>query len=252
MPLRFAWYPTFFALVWGVQQLAANDMDLGPAARSLFALAAGSLTITFVVQLLVRRSPISAAIAGVIVLAFLRGGSPGTLGAFALLAVLIAIEQRFEHLGRLRLPWATIHNSITVIAAVMLGVGIATYSQALVSRPEATYQSAWFDQSLALATRPNLYVIIADGHGRADVLHDSYGYDKSAFVAGLQSLGFQVASSSRANYLDTEQSLPSFFSGAHLSDLGMDMARPPDPVFLAAALRENPATQALHNLGYQV
>ncbi len=56
---------------------------------------------------------------------------------------------------------------------------------------------------------PDIYYIILDGYGRADVLQALYHYDNRAFITALQQQGFVVVPHSQANYPRTALSLPS-------------------------------------------
>src|SRR5688572_21587798 len=56
---------------------------------------------------------------------------------------------------------------------------------------------------------PDIYYIILDGYGRADVLQNEYGYDNSVFLNSLRDLGFYIADCSLSNYAQTQLSLAS-------------------------------------------
>jgi len=56
---------------------------------------------------------------------------------------------------------------------------------------------------------PDIYYIILDGYGRADVLKDEYGYDNSDFLNTLRDWGFYVADCSQSNYAQMQMSLAS-------------------------------------------
>lgn len=56
---------------------------------------------------------------------------------------------------------------------------------------------------------PDIYYIILDGYGRADVLKNEYGYDNSAFLNTLRDLGFTIPECSQSNYAQTQLSLSS-------------------------------------------
>lgn len=60
-----------------------------------------------------------------------------------------------------------------------------------------------------LVELPDVYYIILDGYGRADVLEDLLGFDNSGFVVAMSDLGFYVAGESRSNYSQTLHSLSS-------------------------------------------
>jgi hypothetical protein len=62
---------------------------------------------------------------------------------------------------------------------------------------------------IELDSLPDVYYIILDGYGRADVLLDYFDFDNSAFINSLTSKGFYVASEGRSNYPHTFMSLAS-------------------------------------------
>jgi len=69
-------------------------------------------------------------------------------------------------------------------------------------------------------TSPDIYYIILDGYGRADILQELYGYDNSEFLSSLENMGFYVANCSMSNYSQTELSLASSLNYNYLSALG--------------------------------
>ena len=71
-------------------------------------------------------------------------------------------------------------------------------------------------------SNPNIYYIILDGYGRADILQALYEFDNSAFVESLQDRGFYVAVKSSSNYIYTLHSVSSAFNMGYLQDLQVD------------------------------
>ena len=63
--------------------------------------------------------------------------------------------------------------------------------------------------SLDCSISPDIYWIVLDGYGRADVLKEIYGVDTSSFLASLESKGFYIADQSHSNYMQTVYSIPS-------------------------------------------
>lgn len=63
---------------------------------------------------------------------------------------------------------------------------------------------------------PNVYLLMLDGHPRADTLA-GLGIGDGSFVEALESRGFDVAGHSRSNYNATMLSLPALFNGAYLA-----------------------------------
>jgi hypothetical protein len=66
---------------------------------------------------------------------------------------------------------------------------------------------------------PDIYYIILDAYGRADVLEQFYGYDNAAFLGYLEQKGFYIATESRANYAYSRHSLASSLNATYLDDL---------------------------------
>jgi hypothetical protein len=101
---------------------------------------------------------------------------------------------------------------------------------------------------------PDVYYIILDGYSREDVLKDLYGYDNSAFINELKSLGFVIPDCAQSNYSRTALSLSSTFymdyvqNFSHLikqGDQSLDM-----PVY-HEYIQHNPVRSTLAQYGYQ-
>ena len=59
--------------------------------------------------------------------------------------------------------------------------------------------------------KPDIYLILLDGHTRSDILKDHYDLDNSGFTQQLEDLGFYVANCSQSNYPSTKFSVTSTF-----------------------------------------
>ncbi len=66
---------------------------------------------------------------------------------------------------------------------------------------------------------PNIYFIVLDAHGRADVLQKYFDYDSTFFIDGLEQRGFYVAKNSRSNYSSTHTCLASVLNMTYLDAL---------------------------------
>jgi hypothetical protein len=80
-------------------------------------------------------------------------------------------------------------------------------------------------QAVNKANQPDVYYIILDAYGRADVLQDLLGYDNSEFLNSLRQRGFYVADCSQANYAYTEFSLTSSLNYDYLDQLDVSHSR---------------------------
>lgn len=104
------------------------------------------------------------------------------------------------------------------------------------------------DTRLVCGNRPDIYYIILDGYGRADVLEELYGLDTQSFVAYLESKGFYVAAESHTNYIQTIYSVP--------SGLNFNFIAPPEESMNSQAyfdnlMRRNGIMTALKRCGYR-
>lgn len=99
--------------------------------------------------------------------------------------------------------------------------GIVVFS-VRVGLPDSRQESRASTARLQVPTHgalPDIYYIILDSYGRADVLETAFGYDNSAFIEGLEEMGFYVASCSQSNYTRTELSLGSSLNMEYLQNL---------------------------------
>ena len=107
-------------------------------------------------------------------------------------------------------------------------------------------------QSLANGDTPDIYYIILDGYGRADILSALYGYDNSPFLDGLRERGFFVGDQSQSNYLRTSLSITSSLNMEYINftaDLAGVESKNRIPMFELAS--NNRARQLLQDAGYK-
>ncbi len=160
----------------------------------------------------------------------------------SLLESVISIRPVFSMLGLLlwtgvllalapRRVWRRFGGGNTVTPTLNLVLAIALASQGLWgtikwvrSEPDPTNSSASQylpvmeeeSPSLDCSYRRDIYYIVLDGYGRADVLNNLYGVDTSGFLAFLQQKGFYLAGQSHANYTQTVFSIPSGLNFTYL------------------------------------
>jgi len=88
---------------------------------------------------------------------------------------------------------------------------------------------------------PDIYYIVLDSYGRADVLKENLGFDNSAFVNQLARRGFFIGSESRSNYIRTQWTLSSALNMRYLEDSDS----------YEEMIKNNVVTQVLQNAGYE-
>jgi hypothetical protein len=101
---------------------------------------------------------------------------------------------------------------------------------------------------LDCSNRPDIYYIILDGYGRADVLEELYGVDTTPFLESLQRKGFYIADQSHTNYTQTIYSLSASLNFNYI---------PPEPEgsnsrpYFTSLIAGNQLMKALKECGYQ-
>jgi hypothetical protein len=99
------------------------------------------------------------------------------------------------------------------------------------------------------SVRPDIYYVVLDGYGRADVLKDMYGVDSGGFLDYLQSRGFWIARGAQSNYQQTYLSLSSALNLTYLDELAA--VAPPDRRPLRYMIEHAALVRVLKSLGYR-
>ena len=148
--------------------------------------------------------------------------------------------------------WPRATPALNAAATVLVAIPIVTVVSAprapLAPRPDVPDSTR-----ITPATRPDIYYIVLDGFGSAEVLSNMYEVDIEPFLASLEAQGFYVARRSRANYAHTLQSIT--------SSLGMRYNPPPPaahrrgPTALLSftqSIRNNAVMAVLRRHGYAI
>jgi hypothetical protein len=134
----------------------------------------------------------------------------------------------------------------------------AAHSEFLEFQQELEADLGLGSAALDSAPQRDIYYIVLDAYGRADVLQDLYGYDNTEFIEFLESRGFFVANNSRSNYEDTDLSLSSTLNMSYLSGLpealGSQRGTTIDTVkgFAAKLIQTNVLQDYFHAQGYTI
>ncbi len=96
---------------------------------------------------------------------------------------------------------------------------------------------------------PDIYYIVVDGYGRADMLLETYGLDNTDFVESLEARGFYIADQSVCNYMQTVLSLSSATNMEYLDTLGIS-SDSPDRAPLSELIKHSQVRVSLEELGY--
>jgi hypothetical protein len=116
-------------------------------------------------------------------------------------------------------------NILNIVSALMvLLIAASIWRQASVLSFFDTPQYDWSDRSVSVELsvpdeKPDVYYIVFDGYGRADILDEYYEYDNSEFIEKLIAKGFVVPAESRSNYPKTVLSISSTLNMDYISNL---------------------------------
>ena len=97
---------------------------------------------------------------------------------------------------------------------------------------------------------PDIYYIIVDGYGRADVLESMYGFDNSEFLQSLSDRGFFIAHRSQSNYIQTALSVSSSLNMQYL-EFPANATNSIDRSQLQKMIQNSKMRQFLELLGYK-
>jgi len=145
----------------------------------------------------------------------------------------------------------TLTRVLNVAAVVLVTIQLAGAMYAFASRPTtAVVRQITTADSAHAQVLPDIYYIVLDGYGRADVLKEIYNYDNSEFLDFLQEKGFQVANDSRANYCQTTLSLASTLNLDYLHRLAYFDRRSKDRRPVTQWLKSNRVFDLVKHHGY--
>lgn len=238
---RFILHPFFFGLMPLTALVASNAQSIHPryAARPLFVIllvSSVAVVLAYTATKDLRRSGILATASISLFLTYghvvstvtSRMPSIEPLLVQAAVAALwgIAFIAMLRMLRRSRFDAATVTRLLNIVGLV--GLALPLYQ---VSLYELTIRESWpgdveipipanglWEISSQTGT-PDIYYIVLDGYGRADVLHELYALDNSTFLDALRKRGFFIAGAARSNYSQTHLSLASSLNMDYLDFL---------------------------------
>jgi len=100
---------------------------------------------------------------------------------------------------------------------------------------------------------PDIYYIILDGYGGADILKQLYSWDNKEFLDYLSRKGFHVVPEARTNYPKTVYSLAASLNFSYQNDLSEDFKDVPEGylVPIIERLQDNKVFRILKDFGYK-
>ena len=246
-----SWYPILIAVAFAIEPYSRYDIDPVEGLRVLVIAVGLSVLLTAMCHRLL--GPDRGAALGAIILAALAAAtSAERLVAFGLAGALVVVEARMVAAGTFRglIPWARVSEALAIAFSIVIALELVQGAQLRSDEPSLPVPAAWL--SPVSADRPDIFVILSDGHGRADVLARDYGYDMRRLRSTLESLQFNESPNSHANHVLTRWSFSVLFNGRPLAELGQNMADVANEAVPPAALRGSSGIAFLKNAGYRI
>jgi hypothetical protein len=192
-------------------------------------------------------------------------GADLRLAALLTVAIALLFVERYGLPAARRLRWALIGRFLPRATAVLLlaiaiqavqGGTLGIVARAVTE--EAPFRPASEIAVPAPGSRPDIYLLLLDGHARPDVLEQVFGHDPAELVDGLEGRGFTVAGQSRTNYSLTVQVLASMFHMRPLQQIESvrvlldNTAQVPAGAIIRQAINDGPALERLRDEGYEL
>jgi len=141
--------------------------------------------------------------------------------------------------------WTFFLNVMLLSGILIQGfqVGIYFYNRNSITIEVNADQSVNYEGSEPL---PDIYLIILDAYGRADVYEEYYQFDNSEFLKQLEEFGFEIVPCARSNYEHTAVAIPSLLNMDYMHVLSEDV----NEFTSRELLVNNRIRQMLGDLGY--
>ena len=165
---------------------------------------------------------------------------------------LLLIKIMFKKVG-----FGKTHLILNAISIVVVGYYLFRFISLIVGVPWASYQTTIQPNRdipssfSSLKATPDIYYIILDGYGRADMLQAVHGFNNSVFVDALEQRGFIVPSRSQANYPRTLLSLSSSLNMQYLETMSSVMGDSYLWWPIMDTVQQSEVRKVLQNWGYK-
>ncbi len=246
---RWPWYPTGIGLVIVTRVFTEGPIELAAGLRPALVAICGGVILTGVWCLLLDRD--RGGVAAALTVAGMVAADTALKVAPVAAAILLLVVERITSEGgtrRLVVPWPRVTSSVNTLIGVFLLILLA---QGLLIRLEVAPLPASADWTASASGGPDVFVILADGHARLDVLESRFGLDTATFRHELAAAGMTESPDSWANHTGTRYSLSVLLNGRPLSELGQDLSQAADHDLPYRALPGNSVMRLFHDSGYE-
>jgi hypothetical protein len=143
-------------------------------------------------------------------------------------------------------------NLVALTVSVLVAISIARHELGP-APPVHPPESVTLPPQGTNSVRPDVYVIVFDAYGRADVLRDRFGLQNDV-VEALRAMGFFVADRAASNYQRTGESIATALNFDYLQSFLGDI-KTPNAAFrrqVSRLIADNRTFRAFHSAGYRV
>ncbi len=220
-------YPVLLAISLVLSIVLPSGGSPYAASRLLIGFALGAVVICAAARLLLGDRD-RAGVAATMVIIFAFKGVDAGVAILLLIALGFIVVERLAAARRpSEVPWAlagrvmTAGTVVLFIAVILRSGGdgsLGPFVGAFRNEGPVAFRDD-LPRGSPVAETPDVYLVILDGHARADKLESVVGYDETAFLTALESRRFAVAPASRSNYLLTAQSLTSMLNMGRVADV---------------------------------
>lgn len=149
-------------------------------------------------------------------------------------------------------PFTVFANTMSVVMLLfpVFNIGRFVIEENVYNSVAETQTSSPSGLSIAQPV-PDVYFIVLDAYGRADVLQDLFGFDNSGFIRELQDMGFYVAQCSQSNYARTQLSIASTLNMDYIENLVPDLYADEVKYWVSPLLLDSRVRNLFEGLGYE-
>ena len=175
----------------------------------------------------------------------------GFLAVWVILMLLLSLKPVWSALGgrTWMVPFFNIVFLLALVQPVYRVLANSIRTQPSIAATSTGAQTGAGELDLDCSSTPDIYYIIMDAYGRADVLEGLYGLDNRPFIEYLRNKGFFVAGESHTNYTQTIFSIP---AALNFSYIDPPTGSQNDGQYFLKRINENALMRALKRCGYRI
>ncbi len=172
--------------------------------------------------------------------------------AGAVLVIMLVSLSAIARLRKRRLTFYHVNVTFALTSFILAVSSLFAIARPLVSVPYYPNPADLPSDDLRASTPlPDIYYILLDGYGRADVLQELYQFDNTDFILALEERGFVVPAEARTNYPRTSLAIAATLNMDYIQNLVPGSEKQPFWWLIAPLLDHSRVRRDLSALGYR-